>query len=387
MQGVDLTPYALDSAGQLVLGTFESNRFYDPDTGLAGRNPQTGEPEPVGQEQLEFLIVVPPNVPAGGAPVVIFQHAFTVCKETMAALAGTFGKAGLAMAGIDLVEHGSRSEAGSGSCEIEPMSFISLARWNVVTARLEQSIADLLQFSHMVKHLDLDVAPADGLPDLDTSRLGLVGQSLGAFMSGVFGALDRDIQATVINVGGAGLTYFFIAVAFQDYLARPDYANLPQGFWELFLAFQMVNEGCDPANYVDWYLPSGPHGPRNLLIQEAFEDDIVPNYSTELLARLVGAPHVAPEGLPAPGLSQAAAPLSGNWPEGRTAGMYRFNPAEHDFLLKDHPLESPGITFRGQIQTAAFLLSALTTGSGVIIDPSDPAQVAQYAPFWDLPPP
>lgn len=386
LEGIDLAAYPFDSIGDVVLGTFESYVLYDPETGLPMRDPDTGAPAPQEREALQFILVVPPQVDASGAPLVIFQHAFTVCKETVLALAGTFGKAGLAVAGIDIVRHGSRSMDGPGSCSIGPFDFMNLSKFQLSNSRFEQTVADLLQFSRMLKHLDLDVSPQDGNPDLDPSRLGFIGQSVGAFMGAVFVALDTDIQAAVINVGGAAVSLFFIAGMVGDTLIRPDYALLPIG-WELFVTFQTVGEGAEPANWIRALRPDGPNGPRDLLLQEAFEDEVVPNFNTELFAGLLGLPHVAPSTEPAPGLAPVAAPLQGNLPSGRTAGMYRFQPAEHAFLLLDDPHDAPGTTFRGQIQATAFLLSALASGSGIIIDPSDPAQIAQHAPFWDRPAP
>jgi dienelactone hydrolase len=386
LQDIDLSVYPFDSMGDVVLGTFDAWRLYDPETGLPMAHAGTGAPDPQDKETLQFILVTPPQAPPSGAPLVIFQHAFTVCKETIVALAGTFGKAGLAVAGIDIVRHGSRSVDGPGSCSIGPFDFMNLSKFQLSNSRFEQTVVDLLQFSRMLKHMDLDVSPQDGQPDVDGSQLGFIGQSVGAFMGAVFVALDPDVRASVINVGGSGVSLFFISGMVGDTLTRPDYAMLPIG-WELFVTFQTVAEGAEPANHIRWLRPDGPHGPRDLLLQEAFEDEVVPNYNTEAFARLLGLPHVAPVADPADGLEPVGAPFEGNLPSGRTAGMYRFQPAQHAFLLLDDPQDAPGATFQGQIQAAAFLKTALESGSGIIIDPTDAAQIAQHAPFWDLPPP
>ena len=64
-------------------------------------------------------------------PLVLFQHASTVCKETVVAIAGTLSRYGLATIGIDIFSHGSRSETGRGTCET-PMGELFRRFWTPV---------------------------------------------------------------------------------------------------------------------------------------------------------------------------------------------------------------------------------------------------------------
>jgi hypothetical protein len=65
--------------------------------------------------------------------------------------------------------------------------------------------------------------------------------------------------------------------------------------------------------------------PRDALLQEVIDDGIVPNTSSEALARAAGMVLGDPLVTPLTGFKAAAAPLTGNLPSGATCVMYPFD--------------------------------------------------------------
>jgi hypothetical protein len=202
----------------------------------------------------------------------------------------------------------------------------------------------------------------DGVLDLDTSQLGFCSQSLGSVIGGTLVGAEPDLEASVLNVGGG---YFsdFVSIFLGDFMAV-----IPQ---EIFVGVQWVMDPADPVNYVRAITrePFDQTGAkrRNLLIQEAVDDDTVPNNSTENLARVSGSDLVWPYVKEVPGLLISDAPVTGNLAPDVTAGMFQFHPAEHEFLLMPDDLS---LTIAGQEQAAIFLSSALwdKNGAGTIMN-------------------
>jgi hypothetical protein len=65
---------------------------------------------------------------------------------------------------------------------------------------LRQTALDLSQLVRMIRGgLDLD---GDGTPDLDPNRIYYVGESLGSMYGTIFSALEPQVRASVLNVGG-----------------------------------------------------------------------------------------------------------------------------------------------------------------------------------------
>jgi hypothetical protein len=95
----------------------------------------------------------------------------------------------------------------------------------------------------------------------------------------------------------------------------------------------------DPANYarfatleplpgvVDWRA-------KDVLIQEVENDNIVPNSSTEILARALGLAQVGPTTHEVPGMTRVASPATANLPSGATGGLTQF--ALADGKTADH---------------------------------------------------
>jgi hypothetical protein len=94
------------------------------------------------------------------------------------------------------------------------------------------------------------------------------------------------------------------------------------------------------------------------------EDTIVPNSTSEALARARGLPQMTPSYGAIPGLQSASAPLTANLPKGSTGGIFQFDKAD------GKPIEHGSLYFstEGIAQYVAFFQGALA-GRAVIIDP------------------
>jgi hypothetical protein len=382
---VDFDDYEFEALGTIIYGSFPSHEYRHPVADAFITDGVSGRVKEQGETDLEFMVVLPrPDLARGIAPpykTVVFQHALTVCKESMVVIANEFNKRGVALIGIDVVRHGSRSEeslTGERACTIEGLEFL-LPDGNPLAGRdgFRQTIADQMHLIRMVKDpaFKIDVAPQDGVSDLDVTRLAYVSQSLGSIIGGTFVSLDPDIGAAVLNVGGGGL--YSVAFSFFSSDGAPvgpdGFARMPEPFLDLFLVIQNALERADPINYAK-FAARKPHSidgvlnsPKNILLQEAIDDGVVGNYSTDSLTRAFGGELAGPTFFRAvDGLSVRNAPFSGNVAGGSaTIAMTQFSPADHSFLLT---LDDPGAFCRGQVQAAEFVRSYLETGTATVID-------------------
>ncbi len=374
-----ITPAYFSNVALIVYGSFPSPSYLNNEK-VFQLDPVTHLPIAFGSEDLQFLLALPVKAQSGPVPVVVFGHALGVCKETLLAISDTFARYGFATMGIDVLGHGSRSlsgnECGQGgdlTTMILPLIYLqqegNTIEGNLLSIReiFRQSVADEVNFVRMIKGLtavDLDLMPLngstpmpDGVLDLDTSRLSFCSQSLGSVLGGTLVGVEPDLEASVLNVGGG---YFsdFISVFLGDLtgLLSP----------ELLTGVQMVMDGADPINYARAITRepfpglTGAHT-RNLLLQEAVNDDTVPNETTEFLARVAGAHLVWPYVKPVPGLVVTDSPVTANLSPSVTAGLYQFHPVEHEFLLMP---DNMAATVAAQEQAAIFFSTAVGSRSG-----------------------
>ena len=392
---VDFDDYEYGSIGTIAYGTFPARDYRHPDGSLFITDGMTGEVREQGVNELEFLAVLPRVNPAAGLvppwKTVVFQHALTVCKETMIVIADEFNRRGMAVVGIDVVNHGSRSAeslAGDRNCTIEALDFLTLDDPLGAREGFRQTVVDQFQLVDMIQHLELDVAPADGVSDLDTGRLAYVSQSLGSIIGATFVAMEPDVGSAVLNVGGGGL-YSVALSFFGDQGGEPvgpdGFALLPTTLLDLMLILQNAIDRADPINYARYVaneplvLSGIPNPPKNVLLQEAVGDDVVGNYSTDSLTREMGGELSGPSVFrTVPGLATRQAPFSGNVAGGQaTVVMSQFSPASHSFLLT---LDDPGAFCRGQVQAAEFVHSYMMDGVSRVIDPYAAPEVASCPP-------
>ncbi|MFI4979723.1 MAG: alpha/beta fold hydrolase [Nevskiales bacterium] len=282
------------------------------------------------------VLVTVPNAktgltkPAGGWPVVIFQHGITQNRENIFAVADGLARAGFVVVAMDLPLHGVTNKAdpfyrntlftGSaaaglitgertfdldlennstsapgpdGNIDSSGTYFINLQ--SLITSRdnLREAVSNLLTLSKTVTTLDLD---GDHVADTDPNRVYYFGHSLGGIVGGTLLGVNSSIRAAVLaNPGGGVGRLLDASKSFGPVIsAGLSAAGLKEGTddYETFLRFaQTLVDSGDPVNY-------GANASANHAIDliEVINDLVVPN----------GAPSTCPVPLPA-GISSAAA--------------------------------------------------------------------------------
>lgn len=224
-----LPPALVQGIGKLAFGSFRSPRFLN-DFQTISAPPTAKRVElPTESSEIFFHVFLPDSkMPAGGYPVVIFGHGFTDSKlGGPSAVAGTLARAGFAVAAINAVGHGYGpngtlriTEAGGTMTELPAGGRgVDLNRDGRIEASegclvfdpapiafrdcFRQTTVDLMQFVRAIRTgLDMD---GDGVVDLDGSRIYYVGQSLGSIYGTILNAVEPDIRAATLNVGGGSI--------------------------------------------------------------------------------------------------------------------------------------------------------------------------------------
>ena len=159
----------------------------------------------MGTEALDVQVTIPDpaiagaigfpiSMPEAGWPVVILAHGITSQKEDMLAITGTLALAGVASVAIDQPIHGSRGFDldGDGMDDLNATSvsathYMNLASLPTARDNLRQSVSDLLGL-RLGLNAVVDTTSTQGVK-FDTSRVSIMGVSLGAITGGNFAAL------------------------------------------------------------------------------------------------------------------------------------------------------------------------------------------------------
>ena len=217
----------LAGLGSVVIGSYASPNFLGPDQTIPPNPtlPQLEVPASINQVGFNALLPSSPK-PAAGYPVVIFGHGFGDSRfGGPTAVAPTLARAGFAVIAIDAVGHGFGplssvtfiDNAGNKTTVNAQGRGIDLNGDGVIEAEegcnlivpvayglrdcFRQTVVDLMQLARLIRGgLDLD---GDGVPDLDGGHIYYAGESLGGMYGAIFTALDPDVRAAALNVGGA----------------------------------------------------------------------------------------------------------------------------------------------------------------------------------------
>ena len=326
--------------GRIGLGSFRAPRFLS-ERQIIPQSPTAATVAlPERSDEIFFHVFLPAApAPPGGYPVLLAAHGLGDSRFGMpTSLAVGMGRTGYAILAMNAVGHGNgpRSEivlstdAGSttipapgrgmdldGNGVIEPFEgcviFIPGAPFFTRDC-LRQTALDYMQLVRAIKAgIDLD---GDGSPDLSRDNIAFIGQSLGAFYGTLLNAVEPDIPAAVLNVGGAGAVQTArMSPAFRPLLAAALAFRIPSlmsrpgpvdGEWPLryepvralsrpdSAAIQEVYERAEwieaqgaPSTYATHLksatLPGVPI--KQVLFQFAWGDETVPNPSNTALVR------------------------------------------------------------------------------------------------------
>ena len=343
-------------------------------------------PKATGTQTVPLLLTYPNansgrTKPAGGWPLVIFQHGITRNRTDMFAVAGTLAAQGFAVVAIDLPLHGLTSTSNpfyvgntpfgaiahertfdldlsnnttgapgpDGTIDGSGSYFINLTSLLTSRDNLRQGEADLLQLSHA----------ASTLPNVDGTKISFVGQSLGSIVGTVFLANDPTVKVGLLSVPGGGIARLLDASpAFGPRIhAGLAAAGLVQGtpsYDAYFAATQTVIESGDPINFA-----AGTAGKRIIVHEVIGSEDVLPD---QVIPNSVpGAPLSGTEPLIA---ALGLTPITGSAQSADgIRGATRFLQGEHGSLLD--PTDFPAATIEMQGEMASFVAFG---GFGVLVN-------------------
>ena len=179
-------------------------------------------------------------------------------------------------------------------------------RVNEISERLTQGVANVIALSRLILEGDILDDPAlMGLPDAN-GELRYYGISLGGIAGAVTISNNPRISHAVFNVGGGAWSTMLERssqwIPFDWIMV--DMVPSPRNRQLMYALSQLFWDPVDPMNHLD-----GLRG-RSVVWQEALGDEQVPNMTTRMLARAVGATHLAPVVEPVEGIPIATSPSS-----------------------------------------------------------------------------
>ena len=322
--------------------------------------------------QIPVLMTVPnassgQSKPANGWPVVIFQHGITRDRTDLFALADALSFEGYATVAIDLPLHGvtdttnpfyikglertfdldlvnnTTGAAGpDGEIDSSGSYFINLNSLLTTRDNVREAAEDLRQLTATLPLVDLD---GDSKPDLDAGHIHFVGHSLGAITGSTFLGIEDNVTSATLGMGGGGLPKLlddsatFGPIIAAGLAAQGVIKGTPT--YESYLgAAQTVVDSGDPINYGAAAASLHPiHLIEVVGGAGVLPDQVVPNSSTEALAKVMG-------------LKSASRTVRDD--KGVRA-IVRFSQGDHSSLI--NPVASAGTTAEMQGQMISFLNS------------------------------
>ncbi len=238
------------------------------------------------EAELDFLL----TLPASGEPpypVVLLQHGFGGDNGIVLELGPALAELGIASIGINAVSHGTRGNP------------LDLLRARPFRARdiFRQSIADQMAVLRAVEvGIDVD---GDGSADLDPSRMGYLGISLGGMLGATLVAVEEILPVAVLNVAGGRVAFLGQSIGLRDLVSGELAAEVGLGVddpdFEIYLqrTLETGQHAMDPVDGLNfarrWFLdPFSETAVHRVLLQEGIGDELVDNESTEALAAAGG---------------------------------------------------------------------------------------------------
>lgn len=403
-------PYYLAAPDDPELGAFGPAVGFWENNGGAGSHITPVNRVPVAQstQTIPLLLSIPNatspgsdgNKPAGGWPVVIFQHGITADRSSLLAIADSLAARGFAAVAIDLPLHGlvsgeatnirAATAAFDGAAaerlfdldyvdnttglsgpdtitDTSGASYVNLASLMTTRDNVYQSIADLFVLTKALNitatGLDYD-GVANG--DFDPAKIYFIGHSLGGIVGASFLAIEPNVKDAVLAMPGGGIAKLLDGSAsFGPVISAglgANGVNKGTAEYESFLASaQMMIDAGDPVNYASTLAAKG----EGVLLFEVIGDG-----ATNLADLVV--PNAVPDANDTVGT--VAAPLSGTEPLITLLGLtqydttqattnlqavVKYTAGDHSSLLK--PDASAEVFSEMQHQAAQFLL-----GNGVL---------------------
>jgi hypothetical protein len=308
-------------------------------------------------QDIPFHLMVPTG--EGPFPIVIAQHGLSSDEGAMCHVARALLKDDIAVLRFLWPAHGGVKQRGNGTSD-----FLTILNPSVIGANFMQAATEIGSAVILLDQINADMeflplGAADGLPDMDTSRIGYVGTSLGSIIGLLYLPFSDRINIFVSNVGGQGMSHLveqFVDIYFGGLFIGKAITNLADHIVAAGDGISNVEKIL--ANPVEW-----ASGPKYVLAQEVIGDGTIANASTEVMARNMGLKLINPVAVPIEG-------IEGVDPATVTSGMYQIVGSEHSAFTN-----APGnpITNATHSQAFHYIKTGLATGVPEILvfDPED----------------
>lgn len=297
----EITESPNEDVARLVFGSFEVPSFLAPDDTIE----HDAEHRPLRQAEdrsYPFTMIIPKRAEAGEPlPLVVLGHGiFGSGRDFLTGgdgraiqeLAEQFGAVVIATDWIGL--------SSSDLLRIGEEVVVDLNRLPLITDQLQQALVNVLTMTRLAMGpLKDDASLTYGGPLVDPARVYYWGASLGGIQGTNYISISPDIARAVFGVPGAAwstmLTRSIVFSPIKVFL-DPRYPD-PLDLTLLLTLAQLQFDFVDPANLglmmFKEPLPDAPPG-RIAIWQTAIGDSQVPNISTDILVRAVGAGALAP---------------------------------------------------------------------------------------------
>jgi len=201
----------------------------------------------VNNERVPALISVP-STGTPPYPCLVMLHGYGGSKEDMKDLAKFAAENGYAIIAIDAQFHGERKQPGK-----------ALYSTNLTESRdgIIQTVVDARR--------TVDYLETRG--DIDSTKIGLVGGSMGGILGAIFAGVEPRVKAAVLIVGGGNMSLMIMK---SEHPAIPP---IRAYMTEKGITYQEIQEFLDPVdplNFIDKIAP------RPLLMHNGEHDTIVP---------------------------------------------------------------------------------------------------------------
>lgn len=343
-------------------------QFNVPDYRLDGVIPLTSEGAPalVTTNTIWFELRLPVNHAAAPRPypIAIWGHGLQGDRSSIPDVDDG------AMIAIDAVEHGARRTVDSS--DLVAFKFFDFFHLLTTRDNLRQTALDNVALARMIDALDAALQAAlGGGPWIDSGKIAYVGGSLGAIQGGVGSPLMANVKASVMVVGGAGLSQAFEYGLFG--LLAPN-VLLGHSVVEraaFYAHVQTVFDRSDGVNYLRHAVrePLPGYAPQNFFFANVIGDPLVPNPANETYMWAAGLDLLEPVYSNRYGLRELDGPtVTGNANvagERRTAVAFEYNPPDTVAGLERHGYMEDNDSAIYQI--SHFFLTALESGVGEVV--------------------
>ena len=355
------TGVAHDALGAVVTASFVSPEFRrpfamtaDPSDGTIAYDASGNAMPHDANAQVPVTIFLPKGpAPAGGFPVVIFQHGLGGERSNAFAIANQFAAAGIATAAIDAPLHGMRMDGAADTSSFgkgtysgpdgfvdggNPLAILTMSadlrNYTAAEDNLWQTVLDLVQLRRLIAGCDLSVVADEyggTAPTLDNGHVGFFGWSLGGQIGGVFAGVEprTSVNPFLLDAPGTATakTLADSAVYSGDTTLLAAQAMMPEQTLDAGIyagAIEVLQGLVDRAD-AGAFAGDSDH---DLWIFRANNDESLPTRWNDTIVRAFGATQLTPTLRAADRVTQGGSKLA----TGRVVGFYEAAPGNHAVL-------------------------------------------------------